>query len=153
VLLLARSDGAAVVAHEVEAWPDGFQLTLRVRSRPGRDEALVDDPVMTYEPYARRRWEHGKLPPPEQLRFGLQFPSGARLTNLSPGAPSGPFLTEARVPGMKGEWVYRYSVFPLPDPGSMWIVCEWPRLSIPVSGADVDTTVIRDAAERAIRPW
>jgi len=153
VLLLARSEGAAVVVHEVEAWPEGFQLTLRVRARPGYAEAIVDDPIMTYEPYARRRWEQGKMPPPEQLRFGIELPGGARVTNLSPGAPPGPFLTEARAAGMKGEWVYRYSVSPLPGSGPMWIVCEWPRLSIPISGAEIDAAVVRDAAERAIRPW
>jgi hypothetical protein len=154
LLVLARSEAVAVIVHEVEAWPGGFQLTLRVRTRPGGGgDVPVDDPIFTYEPYARRRVEHGKMPPPEQLRFGLQLPGGERMTNLSPGAPPGPFLTESRLPGVKGEWVYRYGLTPLPAPGPLWIVCEWPRLSIPISGIEVDAGVIRAAAERAIRLW
>jgi hypothetical protein len=152
MLVLARSEGVAVIVHQLEAWPGGFRLTLRVRTRPGGD-VPVDDPVFTYEPYARRRVDHGKMPPPEQLLFGLQLPGGERLTNLSPGAPPGPFLTESRLPGVKGEWVYQYRLTPLPDPGLMWIVCEWPRLSIPISGIEVDAGVIRAVAERAIRLW
>jgi hypothetical protein len=35
----------------------------------------------------------------------------------------------------------------------MRIMCEWPRLSIPVSGVEIDTAVIRAAAERAITLW
>jgi hypothetical protein len=152
-LVLARSESVAVIVHEVEAWPGGFQLTLRVRTRPGGGDVPVDDPIFTYEPYARRRVEHGKMPPPEQLRFGLHLPGGERVTNLSPGAPPGPFLTESGLRGVKGEWVYRYGLTPLPDPGPMWIVCEWPRLSIPISGIEVDAGVIHAAAERAVRLW
>lgn len=153
LLVLARSEAVAVIVHEVEAWPGGFQLTLRVRTRPGVRDMPVDDPVFTYEPYARRRVEHGKMPPPEQLRFGVQLPAGERVTNLSPGEPPATFLTESRLTGFKGEWVYRYGVTPLPGPGSMWIVCEWPRLSIPISGVEVDAGVLRAAAERAIKLW
>jgi hypothetical protein len=152
LLILARSEGTAVLVHEVEAWPGGLQLIFRVRTRPGRDDGTVDDPIL-YEPYARRRIEHGKTPPPEQLRFGLQLPGGERVTNLSPGAPPGPFLTESKAPRTKGEWVYRYGLTPLPDRGLMRIMCEWPRLSIPVSGVEIDTAVIRAAAERAITLW
>jgi hypothetical protein len=35
----------------------------------------------------------------------------------------------------------------------MWIVCEWPRLSIAASGVTFDTDVLRAAASRAIRLW
>jgi hypothetical protein len=152
VLVLARTDDAAVIVHELEAWPGGFQLLLRVRTRPGRD-VPVDDPIFTYEPYARRRLEHGKVAPPEQFRFGLRLPGGERLTNLSPGAAFHSSLSEAKAKGGKGEWVYRFGLTPLPQPGRMWIVCEWPRLSIAASGVTFDTDVLRAAASRAIRLW
>jgi hypothetical protein len=152
VLVLARTDDAAVLVHEIEAWPGGFQLLLRVRTRPGAD-VPVEDPIFAYEPYARRRVQHGKVPPPEQFRFGLRLPGGERVTNLSPGASPHPSLTEGKAKGGKGEWVYRFGLTPLPDLGRMWIVCEWPRLTIAASGVELDTGVIHAAAERAVVLW
>lgn len=153
-VLVARTRDAAVLVHEVSAWPAGLRFTLRVRLRRGSEAGdLLEDPILAYEVYARRRWRHRKDIPAEQLRFGLRLPGGARITNLSPGAPPGPFLTEAPGGGAEGEWVYLYAAYPLPGPGVLWFVCEWPALGIGPSAAAVDTTPIRAAAARAVTLW
>jgi hypothetical protein len=42
---------------------------------------------------------------------------------------------------------------PIPPPGQLAFVCEWPALQIPLTRATLDAEVIRDAARRAVVLW
>jgi hypothetical protein len=46
-----------------------------------------------------------------------------------------------------------YWVWPLPPPGPVTFVCEWPAHGIGESRADVDARLIREAAVRAVPLW
>ena len=47
----------------------------------------------------------------------------------------------------------RYWVWPLPPPGPVAFVCEWPAFGIPESRAELDARLILDAAARAVESW
>lgn len=44
-------------------------------------------------------------------------------------------------------------IWPLPPPGPVAFVCEWPRYGIPETRVEVEGAVIRDAAGRAEEIW
>jgi hypothetical protein len=46
-----------------------------------------------------------------------------------------------------------YWVFPLPPPGPLAIVCEWPAYGIEESRIEIDAALIIDASARAVRLW
>jgi hypothetical protein len=46
-----------------------------------------------------------------------------------------------------------YWIWPLPPPGAVTFVCEWPKLEIPESQATIEGEAIREAAGRAERVW
>jgi hypothetical protein len=48
-----------------------------------------------------------------------------------------------------GGWHASQWVWPLPPPGPVAFVCEWPVAGIPESRAEIDAQVILDAASRA----
>src|SRR5256885_6760927 len=47
----------------------------------------------------------------------------------------------------------RYWVWPLPPPGPVAFVCEWPAFGIPESRAELHARLILDAAARAVELW
>jgi hypothetical protein len=98
--------------------------------------------------------------PPEFLRLGVQFADGDVATNLgrpsfpSPDSePTGPVLLSDGGGGGGRRYDMRYWLWPLPPPGPVSFVCEWPARGIPESRAELDAQLILRAAERAIHLW
>jgi hypothetical protein len=161
-VVVAKTEDAAVVVAGVAAYPTGFSFDLHVRVRPGSDaDGLIDDPLYVH---AHRRRSSGQLQPeqlpPEQLRFGIQFPDGSRATSLGQRWPTGrdelppqPFLAGGGGGGGENEWHHSWHVWPLPGKGTMAFVCEWPLLRIPLTRAEVDTGPILETAATAVRLW
>lgn len=48
---------------------------------------------------------------------------------------------------------WRWWAWPLPPPGPLEFVCEWPPFGIPETRAGLDGQLILDAAARSIRLW
>ena len=46
-----------------------------------------------------------------------------------------------------------YWAWPLPPPGNLAFVCEWPRYDIPLTRKEIDAGLIREAADRATELW
>jgi hypothetical protein len=46
-----------------------------------------------------------------------------------------------------------YWIWPLPPPGAVTFVCEWPKLEIPETQATIEGEALREAAGRAERVW
>jgi hypothetical protein len=162
-LLVARSDTAAIAIRNLVAFADGFEFNLKVwvrnppRRRPGRRRPRFHGPILL-ELYDVA---DGEELPGEFLRFGIEFPDGARITNLdespwslSPDATEPAHGMESRSGGgSDAEYEQEYWVWPLPTRGTLSFVCEWPAYDIAETRVDIDAQLVIDAADRAQPVW
>jgi len=154
--LLARTEATAIAITGLSAYPTGFGfvLTAALRREDRRGQAFRHGlhshwPGDTSEPL-----------PDEFLRLGVRFADGSVATNLDrralppPNAdPAGPILRPDGGGGGGRRYDMHYWVWPLPPPGPLTFVCQWPAHEIPESHAETDAQQILDAAGRAIRLW
>jgi hypothetical protein len=116
------------------------------------DEDDVDPLLFHHHPHTRGRASGGI--PAELLRFGVQFPDGSKATNTSGfhherRPPAGPTMLSGGGGGGGGYWSPSQWVWPLPPPGTLTMVCEWPAVGIPLTRSELDAQLILDAARRA----
>lgn len=133
----------------LSAYPTGFEFELVTMSADGDGQI---DPLLFEHPH-RARHREDELPP-ELLRFGVEFSDGRRATNIDefdtdPARSGGPVLRAGGGSGGGGDWRQTQWVWPLPSPGVLSLVCEWPALDIPLTRTDLDAQVILEAATRA----
>jgi hypothetical protein len=153
-LVLARNERVAVAVTGLGAYPVGFEFDLVVlASDPDEDEL---DP-MIFGP-VRRPGRRNADERRDMLRFGIQFADGTKATNLADRtawqrdeAPTAPVLRSGGGHGGGGEWSQRMWVWPLPPPGKLAFVCEWPAAGIELTRADLDTQLLIEAAARSAR--
>jgi hypothetical protein len=93
--------------------------------------------------------------PDECLRIGLQFSDGTRTTSLDHLLPR---EQRERAPApLRQTWGggqrQRWWVHPLPPPGPILFVLEWPAAARERVTAQLDGDAIREAASRSIRFW
>lgn len=151
-LLVARNERAAVAVTKLGAYPVGFEFDLLVLVREEDYEEL--DPMLhgpIHRP-GRRRGEAAR----EMLRFGVEFADGARVTNTIgrehwqwDEPPAAPVLRTGGGHSGGGEWNARMWVWPLPPPGPLAFVCEWPAAGIELARVEIDAQLVIDAAGRA----
>jgi hypothetical protein len=163
--VIGLSDEAAICLGRLVAYPAGFEATLDAFTRSLSWGYAFDDAIA--------EWYSGEQdrPPPQLLRYGIEFADGRKATNVggmfggsvvAMAAGTEPAPDPAKdvrlVPG-GGHGGGRHSrqelwVWPLPPPGPVAFVCEWPRYGTPESRVEVDATLIRESARRAeeIRP-
>jgi hypothetical protein len=147
-LVLARSDDAVIAVPAVQAYPTGLNLALAVRVRQ-RAGGRGSQRLMTYDPTSD-----------EFVRIGVQFSDGRKATNLhhprSPRAgepPAGPLLTPRGSSETQGAWDGYYWLWPLPTPGRLLIVAEWPAQQLSETRAEIDADPILEAAALAVTLW
>jgi hypothetical protein len=110
--------------------------------------------------------------PQEMLRFGVEFADGTKATNTvdqpvadlgggtmsvsnmmsrseAPQAPAGPVLRLGGGGGGGGSWRQSIWIWPLPPPGRLTFVCQWPEANIDLTRHDIDAQLVLDAATRA----
>jgi hypothetical protein len=153
-LLLAHNDNVAVALLCATAYSTGFELTGTVRTREQLD-SLHEAFVLHHRP--RRT---GELEP-EFFRFGLEFADGRKVTNLGypfhrvqPDAePSQPVLVPRGGGGGGNSWQLNWWVWPLPPPGPLAVVCEWPAQGITLIRHELDAAALLDAAARVEQLW
>ncbi|BCY09535.1 hypothetical protein L3i22_046230 [Actinoplanes sp. L3-i22] len=150
-IILARGSDAVVAVSGIAAYPNGFAFTLTVvlRQEDRRGEL--------FNQAFHRDFYDEDPPSPGFLRLGVQFADGAAASNLGrhphldPSAdPVGPLLMHGSGGGGGRRYETSYWVWPLPPPGPMTFVCEWPAHAIGESRAEVDAELIRDAATRSV---
>jgi hypothetical protein len=162
-LLVARSEQAAVVVRDIVAFPDGFNLTVvahvRREPRPRRGRRFHTGIAMN-RMHMMDVADDGTLPD-EFLRLGVQFPDGARVTNLQePAWMTSPDATEP-MHGMESgggggsnvRMETSFWVWPLPGAGELVVACEWPAYGIPETMTAIDAALVTDAAARAQPIW
>lgn len=155
--VIARTDRLVVVLTNIDAFPTGAMLRLRVMGRRPDDMSESDwwdfhETVMGH----RRRPASPEGIPDEFLRVGVEFADGRKATNIGQGFNPDPRLA-LRTPAMPslhqlgGGGLGRPRSFvaglnmwlwPLPPAETFDLVIEWPAYGIPVTripieGADV----------------
>ena len=164
-LVLARTDLVAVCLSGVLAYPTGVTFRLLTMGGPGADD-LDLDPHGFHHRMARRTGKQAEIAP-ELLRFGVELPDGRRVTNVandpfmqmvhaghdedddSSFTPQAPVLSEHGGGGGGADWHQDMWLWPLPEPGTLALVCEWPAADIPVTRTEVDAAPILAAVQRA----
>ena len=157
-LLLARSEQAAVYIDYLDAYPEGFELEIRTSTSVAYHELDREGDAHGPDPFGRH-WsivgERRDVLPPQLLRVGVQFADGRSATSIGghDRPVGGPIMDPLRGGGWGGGDESRfhqgYWISPLPPPGPVAVVCEWPALEIPVARHEIDAYLILDAAEKA----
>jgi len=152
--VLARTADVAVAVTDVVAYSTGIELGLVVRLRAFDELA---DPYGMH--YAHVRMGRGELGD-EILRFGAEFEDGRRVTNIDAfpqfdpeRPPTDPVLVQRGGGGGGKTWDQRMWLWPLPPPGVLALVCEWPRHGIALSRVEVDAAPILEAAAAVEQLW
>jgi hypothetical protein len=156
-LLLGRSEQAAVYLAYIDAYPEGLELeitaTASVAYRELRREGDDSGPDVF-----GRHWpmvgERNDAIPPQILRIGVEFADGRTATNVSghDRPLGGPVMWALKGggSGRGGESSFHqgYWISPLPPPGPVGLVCEWPALAISLVRREVNGQSILDAARQ-----
>ncbi len=170
-LILARTAQVAVCVTRLGAYASGFELDFVTMAS---DEAEDLDPLLFEGRRMRGRRRQGAASeiPDEMLRFGVEFADGRkatntadqRLANLAGGTmsvstfvsesetvqvPAAPVLHLGGGGGGGGNWRQSVWIWPLPPPGRLTFVCQWPEAGIELTRNDIDAQSILDAADRA----
>jgi hypothetical protein len=148
--VIARNDLVAVFLSSFHVYPAGFTAEIFVVAREGSEL----DPF-AHRPYRRARAE-GQIEP-GLLRLGFSFADGSKVANTSggpigtgeDGAPSAPVMRPSGGRGQEDEWSQTFWAWPLPPPGRMEFVSEWPAAGLPLTRNELDAAAIIDAAPRA----
>ena len=142
-LLLARSDEGAVLVTRLAAYADGVEVDVRAVWRRRGDVTVPFSP--------------GFRGGDEALRFGVAFADGRRATNLDrrpvDREPTGAVLVQGGGGGSDLQYTSSHWLWPLPPPGLLAFVCEWPAREIPETRVEIDAALVLDAAARAQTLW
>jgi hypothetical protein len=96
---------------------------------------------------------------PERRGREIGFADGRKASNLGRRPftdgeePAPPVLTQGGGGGGGQIWDMEQWVWPLPPPGPLAFVCEWPARGIVESRTEIDARSILQAAERAVTLW
>jgi hypothetical protein len=148
--ILARTDKVAVCVTRLAAYPTGFELDVVTMSSDDEDGLAS---LMFDHHHPMHRWATDEIPP-ELLRFGVQFSDGSKATSTGEfhhhhQPPARPVMNPGGGGGGGGSWCQTQWVWPLPPPGTLTLVCEWPAMDIPLTRSELDAQLILDAAARA----
>jgi hypothetical protein len=157
-LLLARSEQAAIYVDYVDAYPEGFELEIRASTSVAYHDLDREGDRSGPDVFGRH-WpivgERRDVLPPQLLRIGVRFSDGRTATNIGghDRPVGGPVMSPLRGGGRgrpgESSFQQEYWISPLPPPGPVHVVCEWPAVNIPVARQEIDARLILDASERA----
>ena len=94
----------------------------------------------------------------ESLQLAVEFSDGRTAVNVGRSALSDELAGPVLWPGGRSgggsigggtSWFQGFSLWPLPPPGPLTFVCEWPALGLAESRAEIDAQSVLDAAARA----
>ncbi len=153
-LFLIRTDELAVAVGSVQAYPNGFEFTVHARVHHGQ----LPWGTSPLDPAADPRTNSD---PDLALRLGVLYADGRR-------ARTGTFrpmpvddgdddqylvLRETGTGGTERQWDGRFWVHPLPTDGPVTFVASWLLHEVAETRADLDSSVIHEAAQRAVTLW
>lgn len=150
-LVLATTTRIGIAVTGLLAYPTGLGLTVVTI---GRGSEFDYDFPTEHRNYGR----HGLLTD-QFLRFGVEFSDGRRANNVEVHSfcdekePAKPVLQSRGGGGGAADWHQDYWLWPLPPPGPMMFVCEWPSEGIPETRAELDANLIIAASAEGLSIW
>jgi hypothetical protein len=161
-LVLVQTEKLVIAIVGMTAFPTGLRFNVLMLSQ---DDAL-DEVLMTamrgFHPGMPREVDEQGQFQPWVFRLGVEFADGRRATNV--GVRMGPLLDEESEPegpllhdhgggGGGGHWSRQCWLWPLPPPGRLAFVCEWPALGVAETRIETDATPILAAADQSVELW
>lgn len=146
-----RTAEVLLAADGFSAYPNGILFSLALWERDGESDKL-DFP---WEPHST---PSGVLSG-EFLRFGIEFGDGTKWTNLNwslpdeESEPTGPVVFDQGGKGGGASWESTYWVWPLPPPGDLTLVAEWPIHGIEETRVILDADELRERAAESEVIW
>jgi hypothetical protein len=141
-VVLARSEGAAIVLHVLIGYPDGIAVELSLHLR---------------EPAGGRRLANGVRDESRAGRFRIGFAGGEAVDPLplSTALGSGREVVwyEQMASGSEVSYVSRLWVSPYPAEGNFTVCCAWPEQSIQASSTVLAVPTLEEIEGRAVRLW
>ena len=153
-LFLIRGDGMAVAVGSVHGYPNGFEFTVYARLRHDRF-VWGNSPLDTLaDPRTEQR-------PDQALRLGILYADGrrARTSSYRPMTAvendDGELLVlrEVGTGGTDRQWDGRFWVHSLPPDGPVTFIASWLLYGAGEQRAELDSSAIQKAAERAVTLW
>lgn len=170
-IILGRSDTGVVFLTGIQAFPAGLGMSLGVRVRGRLSAGDLNGEI--FDEYRHPRdAEPGERA--DRLKWGFELSDGRRVTNVDPS----PYLEQPNQdhhrPHHPDDWKWEpdhpvlqglgggggsrsvnrdYWLWPLPLPGRLRVVCQWPARSIELTVQDLDADVFLAAARRAQPLW
>jgi hypothetical protein len=158
--LLGRSEDAAILVDGMRAYSTGWTLTLSLLQREIAGPKTVVDPFGPSIPI-----DHlpaGMTPQMynDRMRFGVVFSNGASARSdmmfgvlQRKGAPDGPILWPCGGGMGSHAWSSTLWCWPLPPPGPVRLVVQWPEFDIPERSLEIDGAPILEAVECVVEMW
>ena len=152
--VVARTEEIAIGMAGVFAYPTGFEAEIVVVARSARRLAPFRDP---FDEHGATSSEEGSIPE-HLLRLGLDYSDGRKSMNTNLRWPDmdeesdgdrQPTMRMKSGSGDEGEWRQTFWFCPLPSPGPLHLVCEWPAQNLSLTRHEIDSQQILEAAESA----
>ncbi len=155
-LLLTHSETAAVRVQHLVAFPSGFEFEVVAHFRPTGE---TWDPMHGLSGLRGKPGDRYGVLSDEHLRIGVEFADGRKATNVGPpmwsvaAGTKGPMLHPGDGGAGHSMANTTYWAWPLPPPGPLAFVCEWPQYDVRLTRREIDSQLLIEAASRAIELW
>jgi hypothetical protein len=146
-LLFERSEHAVMAITGISAYSSGFEFALTRLIRPGAPG--WDGGVVQAAPEGWRGVDRA-------AEISLRLSDGTLVSSDEPrddAAPTGPVLRSSGGGGTANRQVLRFWAWPLPPPGPLEFISQWPTFGIAETRVSIDAQLILDAARRSVRLW
>lgn len=152
VRALAESPRATVTLILTRVVPDGFEFDIEVQLRRPQPDSVLDSEGDRWVPFYMD--DVGALPkddlPDYVFRLGIEYPGGGRTSTLPwtkqrHSAPVTPLLIGLHGGGLPDVYRESFWITPLPPPGAVKFVVEWPAGGVHEQGTTVPASTILSA--------
>ena len=158
-VVVGRSGQAAVALTQATSFTTGLTLSFTAQARD-LERRTARTLFQEQHPYGVAEEDL----PDGFLRLGVELPGGGKASNIGgrhpfgEDDPQGPVFVHRGGGGGSGSsdrvtMNHDYWVWPLPEPGSIRVSCEWPLVGISFSTAEIDGAALVEAATRAVPLW
>jgi hypothetical protein len=159
-VVVGRSERAAVAVTQATSFTNGLTLSFRGQARE-LDRRTAQTLFHEQHPFGLGEEDL----PDGFLRLGVELPEGAKASNIGGRPPFGAderegpvFIHRGGSSGGHGRhdhvtMNHDYWIWPLPEPGTIRISCEWPLLGLSLSTVEIDGAELVAAAARVTSLW
>jgi hypothetical protein len=142
--VLLKSKKFALIVDQLLVYPNGVQFRILLHHR--QPDLARESPV---------RWPFGG---PDAVHYGCELGDGTKWSNSDPSLRpdteiDGPVVSGGA--GAGGMWTSSAShwIWPLPPPGKITFVAEWPSQRLSRQSAEIDADELRDLSASAEVLW